>query len=328
MEWHDVLSLTLGTIGALWVLRYRRHPIWWCKLAWVRLRTRTMHRNGLAAGWGIIGRVRYHAEGFYGHGPMYIIVDCPLQEPWHARWFDHFYSIRLTFHPRHLGPHITFGFRAQHELVEKEEIKEIRWTYRADSSDFAEGTIIPEDGNGWSVIATDCAVPLGRLNSTELLRVMLEKRTGWFDFSIEGFQGRSAEVGTLSLNELFSTPVQRYIDDWIQRGDGENGHLQSFDTFPPLNGAHSGSRFQWMRYLFAWWLKWSTSSAYRTDRRKYGWGESRAAIQAGCFDGDRIAYWWESTSWYRYLSRKCMERHVKSLARERTGQNGTDPGQE
>ena len=154
---------------------------------------------------------------------------------------------------------------------------------------------------------------------------MLEKRTGWFDFSIEGFQGRSAEVGTLNLNELFSTPVQRYIDDWIQRGDRESGHLQSFDAFPPLDGALYGSRFQWMRYLVVWWLKWSTSSAYRMDRRKFGWGESRAAIQAGHVDGDRIAYWWESTSWYRHLSRKRLERYIKDLDREHTGQSREDP---
>ena len=325
MEWHDVLSLILGMIGALWLLRYRRRPIWWCQVAMARLRAKFMHEDGLADGWGIIGQVLYRAEGFWGHGPMAIIVDCPLKEPWHERWFDQFYSIRLTFYQPHVEAHITFGFRAQHELVEKEEIKEIKWTYRSDGSDFAEGTIVREDGSGWPVISTDCAVPLGKQNSTELLRVMLEKRTGRFDFSIQGFQGRSGGVGTLSLNELFSTPVQRYIDDWIQRDGEEGGHLQSFDAFPPLDGARSGSRFRWKRRLVIWWLKWLTSPAYRKDRRKFGWGKSRAAIQAGLFEGDRIAYWWESTWWYRYLSRKDMERYIKDLERERAGQHREDP---
>lgn len=311
MEWHDVLSLVLAAIGALWILGYRSYLARVGYGALTRLRAKTMHRKGLSNGWGRVGRVLYSAESYHGYGPMRIEVECPLDEPWPGYRFDHLCWMRLIVWHRHARPSIVFTFRARHELVQKEEVTEIKWTHFDPQLDIEEGTILPETDAGWPVIARDDAIPLGTRNSRELLGKIVEKRTGVISFSVIGFQGRTSEAGALNLDEFTSTPVQRYIDDWIGRAEEDENRLQSADAFPPLRSPGlypKGAR--WIGYQFLWWVSWFASPTIRKHRREFGWGMDRGLFlrqnpELGC-----ERYWWESTWWYGRVLQWQVERHI------------------
>lgn len=313
MQWHDYLSLVLAAVGALWILDRRSFVSWQARICLARIRAKTLHRRGFADGWGAVGKVTYSAEGAHGKGPMYVVIDCPLEPPWTGIKATRFQSVRLMYFHNSQSPNLAFAFSAAHELVEKERIVEIRWLCPAPGSRFRQGTILPQESHEWLVPTRETGVSLGNQNSLDLLTAMSEMRSERIMFTIVGFLGQSFEAGTLSVSRLFSTPAQRYIDDWLRAAGQDREGLQSTDRFPPLRSqAMYGAGSAWAAFFTKWWIKWITSPTFRRHAKQMGWGWDRITrTDEGVF-GMGETYWWEKTKVYAWISKRRMKRDIEN----------------